>query len=278
MTTVNQQGMIAKKNTTVAKKQNFASFVKSDVVSDSIKKTLGSDVAKSEFVSSIISAVSTNPALQECEYSTIINCGLLGTALKLSPSPQLGHYYMVPFKDTKNNRTNATFQLGWKGYYQLALRSGQYKKLNAVIVKEGELVSYDPFTDEIELKAIMDEKERAKAKTIGYYAYFEMINGFKKAMYWSKEKMEHHAITYSKGYASKKGYTFWEKNFDEMALKTMYRQLISKYGIMSIDLQKAYTNDMTIPQSNDESKQPVYFDDSDVIEGEYDSVTGEIVE
>ena len=91
-----------------------------------------------------------------------------------------------------------------------------------------------------------DDEKREKLPTIGYYAYYEYLNGFKKAIYWSKEKMEAHALKYSMGYKAKKGYTFWEKDFDSMALKTMLRQLISKYGIMSIDLQNAYENDMAV--------------------------------
>ena len=93
---------------------------------------------------------------------------------------------------------------------------------------------------------IEDEETRENAKTIGYYAMFEYINGFRKTMYWTKSKMEAHALKYSKGYAAKKGYTFWEKDFDGMAYKTMLRQLISKWGIMSIDMQEAYTKDMSV--------------------------------
>lgn len=155
----------------------------------------------------------------------------------------------------------------------MALRSGQYRNIDAVAIKEGELDEYDPITGEIKIHAISDPMERETAKTIGYYAWFELINGFKKAMYWPKEKMEAHALKYSKGYAAKKGYTFWEKDFDGMALKTMYRQLISKYGIMSLEMQKAYVNDMTVQTSTDpEQNQPEYFDS--VI----DATTGEVIE
>ena len=100
--------------------------------------------------------------------------------------------------------------------------------------------------EEIEVNLIDDEEVREEAKTIGYYAMFEYTNGFRKAMYWSKKKMEAHALKYSKGYAAKKGYTFWEKDFDGMAYKTMLRQLISKWGIMSIDMQNAMESDMAV--------------------------------
>lgn len=140
----------------------------------------------------------------------------------------------------------AQFQLGYKGYIQLAIRSGQYKKLNVLAIKDGELVRFDPLNEEIEVNLIDDEEVREEAKTIGYYAMFEYTNGFRKAMYWSKKKMEAHALKYSKGYAAKKGYTFWEKDFDGMAYKTMLRQLISKWGIMSIDMQNAMESDMAV--------------------------------
>ena len=278
----NQSGLLQQKtasNTTAknavqaARKTQFQAIIKDSKVQANLTGTLGDAARTKTFTSSLISAVSTNPALQECEGMSIISAALLGESLNLSPSPQLGHYYMVPFKDNKAGISKATFVLGWKGYYQLALRSGQYRNIDAVAIKEGELDEYDPITGEIKIHAISDPMERENAKTIGYYAWFELINGFKKAMYWPKEKMEAHALKYSKGYAAKKGYTFWEKDFDAMALKTMYRQLISKYGIMSLEMQKAYVNDMTVQTSTDpEQNQPEYFDS--VI----DATTGEVIE
>ena len=137
-----------------------------------------------------------------------------------------------------------------KGYIQLAIRSGQYKKLNVLGIKEGELIRFDPLNEEIEVRLIEDEAAREAAETIGYYAMFEYTNGFKKAMYWSRAKMEAHALKYSQGYRKDKEkgwkYTFWSKDFDGMAYKTMLRQLISKWGIMSIDMQQAIDADMGV--------------------------------
>ena len=162
----------------------------------------------------------------------------------MSPSPQLGQYYLVPFNDSKRKCKVAQFQIGYKGYVQLAIRSGYYKKLNVIAIKEGELIKYDPLTEELEVNLIEDDEIRENTNTIGYYAMFEYMNGFRKTMYWSKKKMEAHALKYSPGYKAKKGYTFWEKDFDGMAYKTMLRQLISKWGIMSIDMQNAMEKDM----------------------------------
>ena len=259
-----------------SQKMNFAAVLKSPAVQTSLIGTLGDAMKAKTFTAALISAVNTNRQLMSCEPMSIISAALLGESLQLSPSPQLGHYYMVPFNDSKSGTTKATFQLGWKGYYQLALRSGQYKHLDAVAVKEGELIGYNPITDEINLEPIGDPLAREKAKTIGYYAHFELNNGFTKAMYWPKEKMEAHALTYSQGYKAKRGYTFWEKDFDSMALKTMYRQLISKYGIMSIEMQKEFVNDMTIQgdinAASDEGGEPIFFDSAEVIDAE----TGEM--
>ena len=228
----------------VTNKPKFSVAIQSDMYKNLINQTLGDKERATRFIASISSAVATNQALQECDAGTILSGALLGESLNLSPSPQLGQYYLVPFNDSKKGYKVAQFQLGYKGYIQLAIRSGQYKKLNVLAIKKGELIKYDPLNEEIEVNLIEDEEERENAETIGYYAMFEYTNGFRKSLYWSKSKMEKHALKYSKGYAAHKGYTLWEKDFDGMAYKTMLRQLISKWGIMSIDMQQAVEKDM----------------------------------
>ena len=240
---------MAVNNSLVAKKQNFGTYLTGDAVKNRINQIVGGKDGQ-RFITALTSAVTTNPALAECDQTTILSGALLGESLKLSPSPQLGQYYLVPFNDNKRGCKVAQFQLGYKGMIQLAIRSGQYKKLNVLAIKEGELIGYNPLEEEIEVNLIDDEEKREKATTIGYYAMFEYLNGFRKTMYWSKAKMEAHAVQYSQGYKAKKGYTFWEKDFDGMAFKTMLRQLISKWGIMSIEMQDAYTKDMGVIQQD----------------------------
>ena len=253
--------LAARKN----QKVGLTAYLTQDAVKDQINKVVGGKDGQ-RFMAAIISAVNTNPALQECTNPSILSGALLGESLKLSPSPQLGHYYLVPFND-KNKGKVAQFQLGYKGYIQLAIRSGQYKKLNVLAIKEGELEYFDPLNEDIKINLMVDKwDEREEAETIGYYAMFELTHGFRKAIYWSKKQMESHAMKYSQGYRAKKGYTFWEKNFDGMAYKTMLRQLISKWGIMSIELQSALENDMTF---TDESGSVNYVEaDSEVIDYE----------
>ena len=242
-------------------KGGLTAYLTQDAVKNQINKVVGGKNG-TRFVSSIVSAVQTTPALQECTNPSILSAALLGEALNLSPSPQLGQFYMVPFKNKKKGVTEAQFQLGYKGYIQLAIRSGYYKKLNVIAIKEGELVRYNPLEEEIEVSLIEDDIEREETPTAGYYAMFEYENGFKKSMYWSKKKMLAHADKYSAAFSAKslelleagkipdsekwKYSSFWYKDFDGMAMKTMLRQLISKWGIMSIDLQTAIDKDMAI--------------------------------
>ena len=238
-------------------------YLQNDAVKKQINQVVGGKNG-TRFISSIVSAVQSTPALQECTSPSIVNAALLGEALNLSPSPQLGQFYMVPFDNKKKGCKEAQFQLGYKGYIQLAIRSGYYKKLNVLAIKEGELVRYDPLDEEVEVNLIDDDILREEAPTMGYFAMFEYENGFRKTLYWSKKKMLAHAEKYSFAFYKNGGArslelleqgkipekdmwkysSFWFKDFDGMALKTMLRQLISKWGIMSIDLQNAIDKDM----------------------------------
>lgn len=263
------QNSLAKRPT----KTGLTAYLTQDAVKRQINSVVGGKNG-TRFISSIVSAVQTTPALQECTNPSILSAALLGEALNLSPSPQLGQFYMVPFDNKKKGVKEAQFQLGYKGYIQLAVRSGYYKRLNVMAIKEGELVRYDPLNEEIEVNLIEDDIVREETPTTGYFAMFEYENGFKKTMYWSKQKMLSHADKYSQAFhvnavesdnprrqrVSYEDYlkgnypksdewkysSFWYKDFDGMAMKTMLRQLISKWGIMSIDLQTAVDKDMAV--------------------------------
>ena len=255
----------------------LAAYLTRDAVKDQINKVVGGKDGQ-RFISAIVSATNTNPALQECTNPSIVSGALLGESLKLSPSPQLGHYYLVPYND-KNEGKVAQFQLGYKGYIQLAIRSGQYKKLNVMAIKEGELEYFDPLNEDIKINLKVENwDERESLPTIGYYAFFELTNGFRKAIYWSKAQMESHALKYSPGYKKdvERGwsYTFWTKDFDGMAYKTLLRQLISKWGIMSIEMQSAYEGDMAVIHE-DGTKNYVETEDTFIIEAEVSTENAE---
>jgi len=239
-------------------------FLTSDAVKNRVNAIVSDPKRGAKFISSLVSAVNANQSLATCDQFSLINSALLGEALNLTPSPQLGQYYIVPFKKNvgkANETTIATFILGYKGYIQLAMRTGQYEYINVTEVKEGELKGFDRLTGEGSFFWINDEIEREKKKTVGYVATFKLINGFKKILYWSSEKMKNHAVTYSPGYSSdiKKGtkFTFWSKNYDDMAFKTLIRQIISKWGFMSIEMVDAFERDGA---EIDNDNNPVYVD------------------
>lgn len=256
-------------NALTAQKQTFSVAITTPNYQNLINNTLKDPNRAKRFIASITSAVATTPALQSAEPATILAAGLVGEALNLSPSPQLGQYYLVPFKQkAKYDRagslispecTNAQFVLGYKGYIQLALRSGQYADLDCMDIRQGEYLGKDASTAKPRFKFIEDDEQREKLPIVGYMAYFEYLNGFRKCIYWSKEKMLSHADRYSQAFSAEaykklqngeiadkdlwKYSSFWYKDFDGMARKTLLRQLISKWGIMSTEMQQAIDSD-----------------------------------
>ena len=229
---------------------------------DGMKKLLESSIAdpkkRARFATAILATVSANPALKGCDSSSIISSALQGEALELSPSPALGHYYVVPYGD------KATFQIGVNGLKQLAMRSGQYRDIDTIEVREGEYKGRDSFTGKPLFEFISDDEERESKPIIGYLAYFELLNGFRKTVYFSKEKTVNWAHRYSQAFDKnlyKKYEKFqatgegmsegelrrcsspWFERFDAMGQKTVLRQLLGKWGILSIDLQAAIEQD-----------------------------------
>lgn len=249
----------------VTKKQGIAGYLAQEAVKANVENVVGAKDAQ-RFISSVVSAVQTNPALAECTNASILSAALLGQSLNLPQSPQIGMFYLVPFKNKKkvkdeNGReqtveiVEATFQLSYRGMLQLAMRSGQYKAINVTDIREGEIASYNPIEDAYEFTPETDINKRMELKIIGYYAYFEMINGFKKGIYWTKEQIDKHAKKYSATY--RKGFGLWATDFDAMAKKTMLRQLISKWGIMSVEMERAYVGDQAVIR---EDGTPEYID------------------
>ena len=252
------------------KKQGIASFLAQEAVKANVESVVGVKDSQ-RFISSVVSAVQTNTQLAECTNASILSAALLGHSLNLPQSPQIGMFYMVPFKNKKKVKVKdekgrekeetvevmeATFQLSYRGMLQLAMRSGQYKLMNVTDIREGELVSYNPIEDVYEFKAETDVSKREKLEIIGYYAFFEMINGFRKGIYWTKEQVDAHAKKYSASYRN--GWSsLWKSDFDAMAKKTMLRQLISKWGIMSVDMERAYEGDQAVIR---EDGTPDYID------------------
>ncbi|WP_279006060.1 recombinase RecT [Thomasclavelia cocleata] len=283
----------------VAKAQNmptgikaFNNLIGSDLMRTKINQMVGATDSQ-EFITSITSAVNTNPALAECNPQTIISAALLGQSLHLKPGP-FGYFYMVPFNNKKKKCKEAQFQIGYKGYLQLAIRTGEYIDIDAIEIKKGEYKGRNKFTGRPEFEFVEDDDIRENLPVVGYMAYFEMKNGYIKRLYWSKEKMLKHADTYSQAFSKNEttvtnqygtykkvsfadyeagNYdgennwlysSFWYKNFDEMAKKTMLRQLLSKHALLSTEIQRAVEADQAVITPD---LKPNYVDNENIVDG-----------
>jgi recombination protein RecT len=187
------------------------------------------------FVASLIDIYGSDRNLQECEPGAVIMEALKAATLRLPINKNLGFAYIVPYKN--KGKAEPQMQIGYKGLIQLAMRTGEYRYLNADVVYEGELKSYDKLTGHMDLNG-----ERKGDKVVGYFAYLELLNGFSKTVYWTKEQVIEHAKRFSKSYSSQ--YSPWQTDFDSMALKTVLRNLITKWGIMSIEMVQAVDRDI----------------------------------
>lgn len=232
-----------------------------------------------QFVSSIVSMVNADKKLQQAFYEspmTVIQAALKAATFDLPIDQSLGYAYIVPFnnfkKDLGTSKMEANFILGWKGMHQLALRTGAYKTINVVDIREGELKKYNRLTEEVDIDFVEDEDERNNLRVIGYVGYYRLVNGAEKTIYMSVKAIEAREEKFRKGKFQGKG---WQENWDAMARKTVYRILIGKWGVMSINYQTA-----------DEGKQlaDVIAEDAKaetVIDAEYmdvDTETGEVIE
>ncbi|QSX20019.1 recombinase RecT [Priestia megaterium] len=189
-----------------------------------------------QFMASILNLYNGDVSLQEAEPMSIVSSAMVAASLDLPVDKNLGYAWIVAFRDkNKGGVKVAQFQLGYKGYIQLALRSGQYKAINVIEVREGEMKSWNRLTEEIEL----DLDAATSEKVIGYCGYFKLINGFEKTVYWTKEEIETHRVKFNKAKDKKSLNNVWRSDYDAMAMKTVLRNMLSKWGILSIDMQKA---------------------------------------
>jgi recombination protein RecT len=191
------------------------------------------------FTSSILSAVAANKQLAECEPMSVIQSAAIAAAMDLPINGSLGFAHIVPYKGV------AQFQMGWKGFVQLAMRSGQYKTINATPVLEGQIKKHNVFTGEMEFnEAVTSDKH------LGYLLYFKLLNGYEKYFYMSHAECLAHGKRYSASF--KKGFGVWIEDFEAMALKTVVKMGLSKYGILSLDMQEAMEKDQAeITESGD---------------------------
>lgn len=217
----------------------FNNFITGAKTQEYLNKVLGSE--KNSFVNNIVSLVSNAPMLQKCEPSSVMYAALKATALKLPLDPNLGFAYVIPYG------SRAQFQMGWKGFVQLALRTNLYRTINVRDVRFGEIQDEDFVSGEMRFKAL-PSTERMNAPIVGFLAYFELVNGFRKMSYWTVEEITAHAQKFSKTYA--KGDSVWHTDFNGMAKKTVLKLLIGKFGPMSVDMQAALRDDQAVVDGN----------------------------
>lgn len=236
-----------------------------------------------QFISSVVSLVNADKNMQQAFYEspmTVIQASLKAATFDLPVDQSLGYAYIVPFKNYKKDlgtkKMEATFILGWKGMHQLALRTGAYKTINVVDIREGELKKYNRLTEEVDIEFIEDENERENKPVIGYVGYYRLVNGAEKTIYMSVKAIEQHEKKFRKGEYQGKG---WRDDWDAMARKTVYRILIGKWGVMSIDYQ---SRPEAINLAN-QMQEEYHLEESGVLDAEYtdvtvDTETGEVVE
>lgn len=224
-------------NNQVANTQQIT--VKQFVNMNSTKKRFEDVLGKRapQFMSSLVSVVNSNQDLQHVEAASVINSALVAAALDLPINSSLGYMYIVPYKG------QAQPQIGYRGYIQLAQRSGRYKRINALPVYEDEYKGWNPLTEELKYEA--DFKDRGDEQPVGYYGTFELLNGFQKNVYWTRQQIDNRRKRFSQsgGKNSDKPKGVWAKHYDAMALKTVLRNLLTKWGPMTVDMQTAYGAD-----------------------------------
>lgn len=199
---------------------------------------------KGEFINNLTAVVANDAKLQACEPVTLMYAALKATALRLPLDPNLGQAYIIPYKNNREHKTEAQFQIGWKGFIQLAIRSGQFQAINATDIREGELKGYDLMTGEVQVQAVPDRESKP---VIGYLAYFKLTNGFAKSLYMTAEEIEQHATRYSQSYRGKyKDSSLWATDKDAMAKKTVLKLLLNRFAPLSVDMQRAVQADQSV--------------------------------
>lgn len=222
-----------------------------------------------QFMTSVVNAVRANDALQKCESQSIISSALVAATYDLPIDSNLGFSALVPYYDSNSKTFKAQFQMMYKGFVQLAIRSGAYENMNVSEVYEDELVSFNPITGELQLvkdfSKCTQRREGQKDKIVGYYAWFKLLTGFKKELFMTTEECRNHAMQYSASYKrdleKNKTSSKWSTDFEAMAKKTVLKLLLSRWGVLSVDMQRAIIDDQKVFDDNGEGN---YLDNPDV--------------
>lgn len=240
-------------------KQDIKSLLDSEALKRSLEKSFSSESKRVAFRTSVLSLVNTNAKIAECEPFSVINSCLQASTLDLPINQNLGFAYIIPYKQ-KDGSMVAQFQMGVKGFVQLAIRTGLFKRINTSDVKEGELKTHDRLSGEFEFSWIADEQKRNDSKIVGFISYFKLISGFEAMLYMSVDQLDQHAFKYSQTYKSEKSWirdsSKWVTDFDAMAKKTVLKLLLSRSAPLSVELQKAIEYDQAVFDNKAEVTYP----------------------
>lgn len=244
--------------------KQISNLMNGNAVKQKFTELMGSKAP--QFISSVMSAVNANPLLQKATPASVYGAAMMAATLDLPINGNLGFAYIVPFNSKKKDpdtgkdvyANEAQFQIGSKGFIQLAMRSGQYKKINVIPIKEGQLEIIDPITEEYKFNIPTSDK------VIGYMGYFRLVNGFEKYLYMSVEELQKHGSKYSKTYK----FGVWQSNFDAMAQKTVIKRLLSKFGVLSVEMQKAQIYDQGVVNKSEDDTTDISDDAIEYVDNE----------
>lgn len=245
--------LISKKGNETIGKATLKSMINDERTKNKFKEMLGNKAAG--FLTSLINTTNGNAQLQTADPNSVLKAGAIAATLDLPIDPNLGFAYIVPYNNKGKNE--AQFQMGYKGFIQLAIRTGQYKRINVTELYEGQFESYDPITDELKYNL----NNKISDEVTHYIAYFQTINGFEKYNVMSKEKVKEHAQKFSKTFSNR--FSPWQTNFNAMAEKTVLKLLLSKFGILSIEMQTAIKADQAVIKNVDKDNIEVEYVDND---------------
>ena len=237
-----------------AQPQTLSALIKSPAVKDRFAEVL--KTKGDSFLASVLTTVNNSALLQKAEPTTILSAAMVAASLELPIVPSLGFAALVPFRDGKTGVCVCQFQIMARGLVQLALRTGQYRKIEVESVRTGEIKSRNRFTGEIEFGEPTDNN------VVGYLGFFELCNGFRKFLYMTNEEINEHAQKYSQ--TAKRGYGLWVDNFEAMAKKTVLKLLLAKWGPLSVEMQTALLRDQSV--AADDNAQPTYVDNTPLAE------------
>ncbi len=247
----------------LVKKTDLKGLLESENVKSRINEILGKNAGT--FTTSVIQIASQNTMLANAEPSSIVGAAMTAATLNLPLNNSLGLSYIIPFNEKQKDGSKlikAQFQIGWKGFVRLAQRSGQFLRINSGDVKDGEILSKDRLSGDISFEWIQDEKERNSRKTIGYFAYFKLLNGYEHTLYMTIDELNKHGKKFSQTF--KGGYGLWSTDFDSMAKKTVLKLLLSKFAPLSIEMAQAVEKDQATFNNAEDTEDITYSDNEEV--------------